>query len=895
MGPDRTAIRDQPQIGVAGRRCELPQHQRVERETGLTLELTQQHRPFVKRDTASLHHTAGRHSEFGVAASALERCGRPQRRIFGGYIGRLAATGAKWAIGPPDCLEISPCIRLGLQNQIVLRGCHLPFLPGPCQICKLGRGLSRGSSSVRAACLAEIATIGDITRMNEIFQPGGAVDLIGDCFVRGWAFDPLDANKRLRTVLLLDGDIAGFAVADQAREDLVARGIGDGAHGFSCHVPDRKLQDAGLLTVLVETSMGFVVAAERRLRVPPMRPDSQRSLAIHFDITDLLVYIFHHREVSGIQRVLCGYLVNALGSPEDLFSVRVCTQPKGLHAYVEIDRDSCLSLLAAIVARRPMSLERWRETILELGLESGALADFQRGDMLLTLGAPWVCPDFYAAVITARRVHGIHYVQLVYDLIPTLMPEMMAPADVTRFNRSMAAMFACADLVLTISQHTKQDVLQVTADLAMPCPPVFIVPLGADIIAREVISSPRGMLPLQLESGDFVLCVGTLEPRKNHTVLFEIWKRMLAEGRNVPRLVWVGRFAQTMDDLQRRLQVTGYLDDHIVHLTDISDASLALLYRRCLFTVFPSLCEGWGLPVAESLLFGKLCVASNASSMPEVGGEWAIYFDPHDVDDGYHKITALLDDRPRIAALEQVLRDGYQPTTWRAATYDLMGVLAAAQAAMPDPVGNDTESGDPEPRPVLTLNRLHVFSSDVSSDETAGVIADRVAGPVAQLGVEIARLATSRLLVGADWHEMEAWGAWSCGVAARLGFTLPSGTAGPLVCYLQFQLPHYAPKLQCSVMLNDVEVGSVRLEGDQQYRLLIELPAALGPTVSLTLQIDRLLTPPIDMPDQRLLGIGLMTLFVCAADDRAARLAYFSDRMITPKPVGSRRLQGGGW
>jgi hypothetical protein len=130
-------------------------------------------------------------------------------------------------------------------------------------------------------------------------------------------------------------------------------------------------------------------------------------------------------------------------------------------------------------------------------------------------------------------------------------------------------------------------------------------------------------------------------------------------------------------------------------------------------------------------------------------------------------------------------------------------------------------------------------------------------------------------------------------VAARLGFTLPPGTAGKLVCYLWFRLPHYAPKLQCTIMLNDVEAGRVTLAGEQEYRLRVDLPERLDPRVALTLQIDRLLVPPAHMQDQRLLGIGLRSFFVCEASDRAARLSYFSDRVLTPEQLGARRRQGG--
>jgi glycosyltransferase involved in cell wall biosynthesis len=97
----------------------------------------------------------------------------------------------------------------------------------------------------------------------------------------------------------------------------------------------------------------------------------------------------------------------------------------------------------------------------------------------------------------------------------------------------------------------------------------------------------------------------------------------------------------------------------------ITDRELAWLYRNCLFTIYLSLCEGWGLPVGESLAFGKLCLASRAGAMPEVGDECARYFDPYDPVELLRLIEHHLvpDNRHRA---EQQIRDFFRPRTWNA-------------------------------------------------------------------------------------------------------------------------------------------------------------------------------------------------------------------------------------
>jgi len=123
------------------------------------------------------------------------------------------------------------------------------------------------------------------------------------------------------------------------------------------------------------------------------------------------------------------------------------------------------------------------------------------------------------------------------------------------------------------------------------------------------------------------------------------------------------------------LAASGYLGGKIVLVPGLSDAELREAYRSCLFTVFPSLCEGWGLPIAESLAHGKFCVASNRTSIPEVAGDFIDYFDPSDDDDALAKIERLLLDPSYLMAREARLRTQYRPRSWADCVRGLMGKL----------------------------------------------------------------------------------------------------------------------------------------------------------------------------------------------------------------------------
>jgi glycosyltransferase involved in cell wall biosynthesis len=100
-------------------------------------------------------------------------------------------------------------------------------------------------------------------------------------------------------------------------------------------------------------------------------------------------------------------------------------------------------------------------------------------------------------------------------------------------------------------------------------------------------------------------------------------------------------------------------------MNDVTDDELAWLYRNCLFTAYPSLYEGWGLPISESLSFGKLCIASNGRAMEEAGRGLCLHLNPADVDQWERSIRTLLIDPARRAELEMKIKASYQASQWK--------------------------------------------------------------------------------------------------------------------------------------------------------------------------------------------------------------------------------------
>ena len=185
----------------------------------------------------------------------------------------------------------------------------------------------------------------------------------------------------------------------------------------------------------------------------------------------------------------------------------------------------------------------------------------------------------------------------------------------------------------------------------------------------------------------YVLFVSTIEARKNHRLLVRVWQRLLQRhGADlVPNLIFAGKIGWLVDGLLTDLEANEYLNGKIVLLRGLTDAELQRAYHSCLFTVFPSLCEGWGLPIAESLAHGKFCVASNRTSIPEVAGNLIDYFDPSNEDDALAKIERPLIDPAYLAAREARLQTEFHPRTWADCVHALIGTVDQTVELAPFP------------------------------------------------------------------------------------------------------------------------------------------------------------------------------------------------------------------
>jgi glycosyltransferase involved in cell wall biosynthesis len=175
----------------------------------------------------------------------------------------------------------------------------------------------------------------------------------------------------------------------------------------------------------------------------------------------------------------------------------------------------------------------------------------------------------------------------------------------------------------------------------------------------------------------FILFVSTIERRKNHDVLLKAYARLVEDGHKaiLPRLVFVGMRGWGVVDTLNDIELDPRVSDIIDVLSDVDDDELGVLYDSCLFTVFPSVYEGWGLGVVESLARGKFCISSNAGSLPEAGGELVAYVDPLDTLGWAKTLLYYITNPEEVRRREQIIQAEYRHVSWEKAAQDIFAAV----------------------------------------------------------------------------------------------------------------------------------------------------------------------------------------------------------------------------
>ena len=221
----------------------------------------------------------------------------------------------------------------------------------------------------------------------------------------------------------------------------------------------------------------------------------------------------------------------------------------------------------------------------------------------------------------AQRRLGATFVCFIHDLIPIEFPEFGRPLEAAKHRRRMETATRYADALVFNSAATR-DALLPFLERAGRDVPLLVAPLGV---------GPLPTSPQAVPDRPYFLYIGTIEPRKNHLLLFNIWRRLALEmGERTPRLVLVGQRGWENEMVVDVLERSEILRDHIVEHNALPDETVRTLTAGARAVLLPSFAEGYGLPVAEALAAGTPVLCSDLPALREVGGAAPDYLDPLD-------------------------------------------------------------------------------------------------------------------------------------------------------------------------------------------------------------------------------------------------------------------------
>lgn len=339
-----------------------------------------------------------------------------------------------------------------------------------------------------------------------------------------------------------------------------------------------------------------------------------------------------------------------------------------------------------LAAPRPRSgrIRRVHDVVKTSGLAAGRslVRSAPKGSIYINIGQVGLAMEWLLRWLDQRR--DIKPAFMLHDVIPIATPELTSPRSSHYHCRMVdnAARFAAG--MITTTRASRSTVMEEMERRGRSAIPVTTVHLP---VAPPFLQACPADADLR-RCNYFVVC-GAIEPRKNHALLFDVWRRLVAlHGSEAPRLVVAGFPAWRGEAILQQLESAPALRDFVVVVSGLSSPGLCSLIANARGLLMPSLAEGFGLPIIEALALGTPVIASNLPVHREVGKDFALYIDPLDRA-AWQAAIERYGFSDEAQAVRRRIVDGYQPFTsdqYFREIAPFLESIAAGSADRPPPV-----------------------------------------------------------------------------------------------------------------------------------------------------------------------------------------------------------------
>jgi glycosyltransferase involved in cell wall biosynthesis len=366
---------------------------------------------------------------------------------------------------------------------------------------------------------------------------------------------------------------------------------------------------------------------------------------VAIDITRLLGRYLKKRLPTGVDRVSLEYI--------RYFSPRAYAIVRYLGRTIVLSVDESQFLFDALLS---VDFSLRRNVVLKIAKVFSLLRRSPdiRGTVLFNTGHSGLEKPEYPLHLQKLGVKPVFF---IHDLIPITHPEYCRSGEKEKHVIRMKTTLALAKGVIANSQFTL-DSLQAFADSqALPVPSAAVA-----LLAPAKLSLSNAPRPIE---GPYFVILGTIEPRKNHQLLVDVWRKLLASQLAItPTLVVIGQRGWDVEALMQTLEHDQALKPHVQLLSSCSDAQLANYLQHTQALLFPSFVEGFGMPLVEALSIGVPVIASDIAAFHEIAGIIPEYLDPHDPAVWTEMVLRYCrdEDSTRQQQLQRIKT--FSPTSW---------------------------------------------------------------------------------------------------------------------------------------------------------------------------------------------------------------------------------------
>ena len=260
-----------------------------------------------------------------------------------------------------------------------------------------------------------------------------------------------------------------------------------------------------------------------------------------------------------------------------------------------------------------------------------------------------------------RRRPDVVPVFLAHDLLPLDVPEFFPPGYERRFGRRVETMVRWARAVITTSAQVAQRIETEYRDRRLAPVPIHVEPLASPLEQSGEINQRKAGF---LNGVSYFVAISTIEPRKNHSLLIQIWRALMRRGIATPKLVIVGKRGWESEQTFRELDLAPDLRQHVIEVSSLPSAHLRSLLKNARALLMPSFAEGYGLPIVEALSLETPVICSDIPVFLEVSQGKALLIPPLDGLSWLRAIELLTPEDSVLRTQLQARTLEFKPPTW---------------------------------------------------------------------------------------------------------------------------------------------------------------------------------------------------------------------------------------